>query len=119
MSRILLQMVVAVGLSLTGLAGMTQTFDFSSVGEEAGEDEGARLFSESCAICHNPAQSGRTPSKFSLSGLTTRTFFLWASSGFDPLTYRSGKRKDILSLRSGLIYAQRAGSKSLSYQDSG
>jgi polyvinyl alcohol dehydrogenase (cytochrome) len=72
MSRILLQMVVAVGLSLTSLAGTTQTLDFSTVGEEAGEDEGARLFSESCAICHNSAQSGRTPSKFSLSGLTTR-----------------------------------------------
>ena len=34
--------------------------------------EGVRLFATTCASCHSEAQSGRTPSRFSLGGLSPR-----------------------------------------------
>ena len=38
----------------------------------AQQSEAARIFEESCAECHSSAQSGRTPSVFSLSSLSPR-----------------------------------------------
>jgi len=38
----------------------------------AQQSEGMRIFLESCAECHSSAQSGRTPSVFSLSSLSPR-----------------------------------------------
>ena len=41
----------------------------------------ARLFAASCASCHSEAQSGRTPSRFSLSGLSPRAIVAALETG--------------------------------------
>jgi polyvinyl alcohol dehydrogenase (cytochrome) len=51
---------------------MAQTFAVPGLGSDTAEDAGAQIFARSCANCHNSAQSGRTPSRFSLAQLTPR-----------------------------------------------
>ncbi len=43
--------------------------------------EAARIFTASCASCHSDAQSGRTPSRFSLSGLSPRAIVAALETG--------------------------------------
>ena len=73
-AHILLRTVIAVGICLTVLAldGMAQTLDLAGIGEDSTEDEGGQIFARSCTTCHSTAQSGRTPSRFSLAQLTPR-----------------------------------------------
>ncbi|MCI0433949.1 MAG: PQQ-binding-like beta-propeller repeat protein [Gemmatimonadetes bacterium] len=43
--------------------------------------EAPRIFAESCAECHSEAQSGRTPSSFSLGGMTPRAIVAALETG--------------------------------------
>ncbi|MEX2284507.1 MAG: PQQ-binding-like beta-propeller repeat protein [Gemmatimonadota bacterium] len=51
------------------------------VAQVAQRAEGARIFAASCASCHSEAQSGRTPSRFSLSGLSPRAILAALEAG--------------------------------------
>ncbi len=59
-SGIFVSAVLFLGLVTTAQAGYAQ------------QSEGEVIFGESCAECHSSAQSGRTPSVFSLSSLSPR-----------------------------------------------
>ena len=59
-SGIFVSSVLFIGLVTTAQAGCAQ------------QSEGEVIFGESCAECHSSAQSGRTPSVFSLSSLSPR-----------------------------------------------
>jgi polyvinyl alcohol dehydrogenase (cytochrome) len=59
-SGIFVSAVLFLGLVTTAQAGSAQ------------QSEGEVIFGESCAECHSSAQSGRTPSVFSLSSLSPR-----------------------------------------------
>ncbi|MCZ6666122.1 MAG: PQQ-binding-like beta-propeller repeat protein [Gammaproteobacteria bacterium] len=71
-NRILLRAAIVVGCGFTALAGVAQTLDFSRVGETVADEKGELIFADTCATCHSSAQSGRTPSRFSLGQLTAR-----------------------------------------------
>ena len=46
-----------------------------------GSEEGATVFAAQCAECHSEAQSGRTPSRFSLSSLSARAILAALTDG--------------------------------------
>ena len=64
-------------LSLTALA-----VTFALAGSTpAGAQDAGELFQDACAECHSGAQSGRTPTRFSLSQLTPRAIVAALSDG--------------------------------------
>ena len=64
-SRIFVLVVLLLGLVTTAQAGCALVSRYW-------QSEGEVIFGESCAECHSSAQSGRTPSVFSLSSLSPR-----------------------------------------------
>ncbi len=64
------------------LAGISAFLFTSSVTAQAARRaEGNRIFAAACSGCHSDAQSGRTPSRFSLSGLSPRAIVEALASG--------------------------------------
>ena len=60
--------ISGIGVLAVLLLGLVTTAQVAA----ALQSEGEVIFGESCAECHSSAQSGRTPSVFSLSSLSPR-----------------------------------------------
>lgn len=73
---------IAVGISLMAFStgGLAQSLNLDAVGQESAE-EGEQIFTRICATCHSSAQSGRMPSRFTLSQLTPRAIVAALESG--------------------------------------